>query len=608
MKKTFNPEEWAEPQNQPASQHNPLPQASATTAEDDIEIVTQRIEAAARDITGDYATWRDIGFALSDALGENGRDYFHRISRFYPGYTEKEADDQYDKCIRAHGTGITIKTFFQAAKDAGISVSIPSKTSLPSHTSFRQNGASVRNNPPFSPNEGNEGNDGSEGEEETPLPTFARQIRDLLPEFFQKIVDQSISEEDADILLLGALTVISAVLPNISGVYNRRPVWSNLFLFVTARASSGKGRLILCRFLIDPIHDRLREINEAEEMEYEQKMQQYQANKKKMNMDKPQEPPLRMLFIPANSSATAVYQVLGDNDGQGIMFETEGDTLANTFASDYGNYSDGFRKAFHHENISYVRRKDREYVNLKNPRLSCLLTGTPKQVQNLITDAENGLFSRFMFYYLTTNLEWQNVFARPEGGTADNYFKALGNQYNDFYKVLREVGEITFHLTPAQEDAFNAYFSQIHSEYPQLLGDEIIASVRRLGLITFRIAMILSAVRMMDDSTFGTDLECLDDDFNAAMAISQALLQHTARVFKDLPRVATQKPAGIGQKTVRRQLFLDALPDEFDRQTFIDISSRLGMPLSTAERNIKKWTEEGLLERQDLGKYRKADK
>ena len=39
------------------------------------------------------------------ALGENGRDYFHRISRFYPGYTEKEADDKYDKCLRAHGTG-----------------------------------------------------------------------------------------------------------------------------------------------------------------------------------------------------------------------------------------------------------------------------------------------------------------------------------------------------------------------------------------------------------------------------------------------------------------------------------------------------------------------
>ena len=608
MKKTFNPEEWAEPQNQPASQHTPQPKAQTGTPEDDIEIVTQRIEAARVDIAGDYATWRDLGFALSDALGENGRDYYHRISRFYPGYTEKECDSQYDKCLRAHGTGITIKTFFQLAKDAGISVSIPSQTSLPSHTSFRQNGATRQNPTSFSPNEGNEGDGGSEGEEEPPLPTFARAIRELLPEFFRKIVDQSNSEEDADILLLGSLTVISAVLPNVSGIYNKRPVWSNLFLFVTARASSGKGRLILCRFLIDPIHDRLREINEAEEMEYEQKMQQYQINKKKMNMDKPQEPPLRMLFIPANSSATAVYQVLGDNDGQGIMFETEGDTLANTFASDYGNYSDGFRKAFHHENISYVRRKDREYVNLKNPRLSALLTGTPKQVQNLITDAENGLFSRFMFYYLTTSLEWQNVFAKADGGTADNYFKGLGNQFHDFYNILREAGEITFHFTPAQEDAFNAWFSEVHREYPQLLGDEIIASVRRLGLITFRIAMILSAVRMMDDGSFGTDLECLDDDFNAAMAISKALLQHTARVFKDLPRAGTQRPAGTGQKTVRRQLFLDALPDEFDRQTFIDISSRLGMPLSTAERNIKKWTEEGLLIRQDLGKYRKAGK
>lgn len=70
-------------------------------------------------------------------------------------------------------------------------------------------------------------------------------------------------------------------LPNVSGIYNRRPVWANLFLFVTARASSGKRRLSLCKFIIDPIHDRLREINEAEEMEYEQKMQQYQANKRR---------------------------------------------------------------------------------------------------------------------------------------------------------------------------------------------------------------------------------------------------------------------------------------------------------------------------------------
>lgn len=605
MKKTFNPEEWGESSQAPAPQNTTPRTTPAADTTDDIEVVTQRIEAARVDITGDYATWRDLGFALSDELGENGRDYFHRISRFYAGYTEKETDDQYDKCMRAHGTGITIRTFFQAAKDAGISVSVPSKTSTPSHTSFYGSNMPALPRDSFSANEGSEGNDGIEGEEEPPLPSFSVQIRDLLPGLFQKIADQSESEQDGDILLLGSLTVISAVLPNVSGIYNKRPVWSNLFLFVTARASSGKGRLTLCKYLIDPIHDRLREINEAEEITYKQNLQEYNANKKKMTMEQPEKPPLRMLIIPANSSATAVYQVLGDNDGQGIMFETEGDTLANTFSSDYGNYSDGFRKAFHHENISYVRRKDREYVNLKHPRLSALLTGTPKQVQSLITDAENGLFSRFMFYFLPTGAEWQDVFALSESGTVDDYFKGLGSQFFDFYKILKEAGDVHFHLTPAQQDEFNGYFKIIHEEYPQLLGDEIIASVRRLGLITFRIAMILSTVRMMDDGDFGTERVCSDDDFQAAMIISKALLQHTARVFKELPRVATQKATGSGQKTVRRQLFLDALPDEFDRQTFIEISSRLGMPLSTAERNIKKWTDEGLLIRQDLGHYKK---
>jgi len=93
--------------------------------------------------------------------------------------------------------------------------------------------------------------------------------------------------------------------------------------------------------------------------EYKRLQNEYVQDNK--NNEPPQEPPLKTLLIPANSSATSVYQVLNDNQGVGLMFETEGDTLANTFKSDYGNFSDGFRKAFHHEMISYTRRKDREF-------------------------------------------------------------------------------------------------------------------------------------------------------------------------------------------------------------------------------------------------------
>lgn len=49
--------------------------------------------------------------------------------------------------------------------------------------------------------------------------------------------------EDADILLLGTLAVIFACLQHIFGIYADRTVYPNLFLFVTAKASSGKGLL-----------------------------------------------------------------------------------------------------------------------------------------------------------------------------------------------------------------------------------------------------------------------------------------------------------------------------------------------------------------------------
>ena len=592
---TFNPHEWLDVKGTEAERPAPAIASGSGGEASDIEMITSRIEEARVDITSSYANWRDLGFALSDALGENGRDYFQRLSRFHPEYSAIEADRQYDRCLNAGGHGITIKTFYQLAKAHGISLVT---RSMP----VRERGSSVRRAEGIEVSEVMREVTDQGGQDES-LPTFTPRIHKALPDFLRKIIDIADSPEDGDILLLGTLTVLSACLPQIEGIYNKRPVSSNLFLFVTARASSGKGRLTLCRYLIEPIHERLREINEAEMMDYKQKMQMYNASKNKGSMEKPEQPPLRMLFIPANSSATAVYQVLGENDGQGIMFETEGDTLANTFASDYGNYSDGFRKAFHHETISYVRRKDREYVNLKHPKLSALLTGTPKQVSALITDAENGLFSRFIFYYLSTKVMWQNVFEQSGDRTLDDQFRALGEEFHDFHTLLADYGKIRFHLTIEQQRRFNEFFEQAQMQYVDELGEDIIASVRRLGLITYRIAMIMSALRIMEDGCFEDNIICRDVDFETALVISDALLHHTTKVFEELPRLAASGSSPAGQKTIRRQLFLDKLPETFSRKEFIDISASLGIPLKTAERHISQWCKEGVVKRVDHGQY-----
>ena len=91
--------------------------------EEDIDMIVRQIETKKLDITVDYDTWIRIGFALTDALGEEGRGYFHRLSQFYPSYAEADCNLQYDRCLHANNSGITSATFFHFARDQGIDIS-----------------------------------------------------------------------------------------------------------------------------------------------------------------------------------------------------------------------------------------------------------------------------------------------------------------------------------------------------------------------------------------------------------------------------------------------------------------------------------------------------
>jgi hypothetical protein len=46
--------------------------------------------------------------------------------------------------------------------------------------------------------------------------------------------------------------------------------------------------------------------------EYQRQLTEYTMTKDKTDMVRPQESPLRMLIIPANNSATGLFQILND--------------------------------------------------------------------------------------------------------------------------------------------------------------------------------------------------------------------------------------------------------------------------------------------------------
>ena len=606
-KKTFNPTDWqpTEP-NKIESQKSlnsdalsPSPNGEGSGVRSDLELIVKRIESAAIDIAPNYADWRDLGFALADALGESGRNYYHRLSRFYPSYSQSETDKQYSACLASHGHGVTIKTLYHLAKSAGIDIAV--KQPISGHEKESQEKS------PFPQSEDLENlgkvDFSPMGESEgASLPAFPKEIFETLPGLLHAITSNADSPEDADLLLLGSLTVFSACMPNVYGVYGQHEVFPNLFLFVTAKASAGKGRLSLCRRLVEPIHQMMRQQCKAEQEEYKLKLTQYNASSDKAHEEKPEEPPLRTLIIPANNSATGLFQLLKENNEKGLIFETEGDTLAQTFKSEHGNYSDGFRKAFHHETISYNRRKDREFVELASPQLSALLSGTPKQVSSLIPNAENGLFSRFMFYFMNLRPIWKDVFAGDDEQPLEHKFDVYGKEFLDFNLFLRQQPvRFRFAFSSSQQKAFNAYFEQTQLQYLELCGDDYVGSIRRLGLIAFRLAMIMTALRIIDTGEVSSVLVCNDSDFNTVMEIVKVLVLHAAYIFEQLPKDS----AAVQPLNHKRQL-LDALPAEFDRQTYLAVAKNLNIPDKTAEKQISRFVDAGLLKHPSHGKYCKS--
>lgn len=587
MNKEFNPKEWlinpvkdseAIIGNKTAIPHT-IPTMESN--KNSIENYLMAIEQSGADITKNYTDWRNIGFAIADEYGESGRDYFCRISKNHPSFDEKECHEQYTKCINAKGHGITIATFYHHAHEAGIKIT--------ENNVVHQNSVSKAIE--------------SEPIKEM-LPTIAEKVYQSIPDFLKQIVQPASSSEERDILLLGALTTFSACLPKLFGIYDQNKVFSNLYLFVTAPASAGKGRLNKVKNLVDPVHKIKREQAKVLKQQYDSEMATYNIHKKKNdNSEKPSKPPEQMLFIPANNSVTGVYQLISDNEGRGLIFETEGDTLAQAFKSDYGNYSDGFRKAFHHETISYYRRTDSEYVDIERPCLSTVLSGTPKQVATLIPNAENGLFSRFMFYYMNIKPTWKNVFQNNNNVNLDDYYTNLGNQFLRFYKTLKNNPEIEVRLTQPQQDKFNAFFETLQTKYLNLQPEEYIATVRRLGLIAFRMMMIFTVFRIMEDGDVNSVRLCEDEDFKNALSIITVIVKHSSKVFNDLPL----EPKG--QKRMnRKERFLEALSRKFTRQEYLAEASKLSIPNKTAEGYITSFVKSGIIHRDKQNTYTNTSK
>lgn len=362
-------------------------------------------------------------------------------------------------------------------------------------------------------------------------------------------------EVEKEVFLIGALGMISGILPNFKAHYDGHWIESNLYVYILAGYGGGKGGLKYARELLKPIHESKKEQRKELVSIYNQEIEifkrdlaHFQKGKLLQPPTKPTPPPNLMLFIPVNNSKSGVYQLLQENNGRGIMYETEGDTLADAIKQDYGNFSDILRKLFHHEPLELFRRQNSELIEIEKPFLSVVLSSTPDQLQTLIPSTENGLYSRFLYYWLKQETKFNDVFNDEKKQYFDN-ISLYSGRYFELYSYFEKLeSPLYFQLTKEQKEKFVHHFDQKKQNIINGISPTMAGTANRFGIISFRLMMILTALRQFDTGNFQATTFCHDTDFQNSLNIMELLEEHSINVYELLGNEPDKKKLAFDMK------------------------------------------------------------
>ncbi|MFV0324271.1 MAG: DUF3987 domain-containing protein [Bacteroides xylanisolvens] len=588
--------------------------------------LTEAVETAGADIAPTYAEYVQLAFAIATDCGEAGREFFHRLCRTSAKYQREHAERIFSNALTTRHGEVHLGTAFHLAEMANVKLcntevmnnrrntenteNTPSKVLTHAHVYNK-----VENDEPDESEELLNGSDPNQ-----PLPTFPEAD---WPKILLLIMSYATSPTQRDVMLLGALTAIGASMER----YVRCPYAGKLQSpclqsFIVAPSASGKGILSLIRLLVEPIHDEIRQQVAAEVKAYKKEKAAYDVmGKERSKVEAPQMPKNRMFLISGNNTGTGILQNIMDANGTGLICETEADTISAAIGSEYGHWSDTLRKAFDHDRLSYNRRTDQEYREVKKSYLSVLLSGTPAQVKPLIPSTENGLFSRQLFYYMHGIWAWINQF---ESGEADleAIFTDIGLEWKKQLDLMKTHGVHTLRLTDEQKQEFNTLFSDLFFRSGLANDNEMSSSIARLAVNTCRIMAEVAMIRALEcnqpyqfknssihlltpDKEIATDnikdgiitrwdVTITAEDFKAVLELVTPLYRHATHILSFLPSTEVKHRANAD-----RDALFEAMGNQFTRAQLSEQATTMKIKPNTAFGWLNRLIKKGLFTNAD---------
>ena len=400
---------------------------------------------------------------------------------------------------------------------------------------------------------------------------FPVEIYEILPEPLNSLCKLIDERHSRDIFLLSTFPVIAGHLNHVLVDHRDKHYSPHMFVLIVSRPASGKGILTKAKLL-----------------------------GKSLLYDMTSSDKRRTFFIPGNISSRAFYDILRTNDATGTIFETELDSMLNANKQDWGNFSDIFRKSFHHETLS-IGRKDGAFT-IENPRLSICLSGTPDQFIRMFPNVDDGLFSRFAFYLANPEIKWESHRPSKKSRQFDNQIANSAEALLQLYIILSKREEpLRIILTDDQWNLIDQAGEKRMLTLQELgINEYFQATNKRLPIIILRIIACLSVLRKFKNEPEKVEnmgfLTPEEIDVKTALEIGNTLVRHSLTLFKEIPKVI------LTHTSDQRFLnFYDALPEEFSTKLAVE----KGKNLDISERTVKNWLPKNF-NRISHGKYKKT--
>jgi len=439
-------------------------------------------------------------------------------------------------------------------------------------------------------------------------PVIPERVYEKLPRSIKNFTDQRKDQRQRDMVLLSSLATYSAIMPNVyidHGTGER--FFTPLNVFVTAPPASGKNSITPPLHLTSKIEQQKREKFEAEMREFRIQLQQF---KDRIIPEKPVKPKLKTILVGGDSSFSAMYHQLVDNEEWGLIFETEADTLLNSSSQDWGKgLSSLIRKCFAHEPHIHGRVTNDTQLRLNHPCLSVVMSGTSSQFFNFLNSTEDGLFSRVTMYcFERQQIDLVNPFVRANKIDLTKVYDQMASEALELYNLLyNQPNGIEFRWTQQQGEKLFEHYKSKFEKSTKVFGVESTQVSLRHWVMGSRLGMILTTLEQFAAGTLGKSnvIEPGDHIMQNVIDIIDCCLEHALLLFKAVE--STTKKRSLNPKSLRAFQLLAVLPDKRSFQTKDAIEA--GRNLKFSKRSVSDYLAElvanKLLERTKNGEFRK---